>query len=162
VNVARLLGCNLGREVVFTCELAEKDSLNVVGTISITVSADSEGLDGDDEESTKNTISQRPNSDPHGLNALEMLRQNSQSTSLTPMAISTRTDLVRSNPSTEAHRDGFTKLVGDLRGDGVSFIRQMIGDVTVSDLAKAGHQIGSQSVKVWCFVTRIKYKSLSY
>jgi hypothetical protein len=145
VNVAKLMGCNLGREVVFTCELYEKDSKTVVGTVSITVMADSEDMNENDEELHK------VNSDPHGLNALEMLRQNSQSTSLTPVSIPMRMDLVRPNPSTEVHRDGFTKLVGDLRGDGVSFIRQLIGDVTVNDLANTGHRINAQSVKVWCY-----------
>ncbi len=79
-----------------------------------------------------------------------MLRQNSMSTSLGSVPISMQGDLVRPNLSTEAHRTKFTKLVGDLRGDGVSFIQQLIGDVSVNDLVRAGHHIDAHSVKV-CF-----------
>ena len=44
--------------------------------------------------------------------------------------------------SLKSEQSNFENLVADLRGDGVSFIRQITGDITFHEVKRTGHRIG--------------------
>ena len=140
VAIDNTLGYNMGRDVEFTVDIMTREKA-ILGKMCLTLHADV-------DEFTSGFVA-----DPKNLNYFEINRKVSNLKKIEmglldamPSVASLEVNAPNSiNP--EAY-SSLSTLVGDLRGDGVEFIKLLTGDVTLSDIQKAGADVSSRITRV--------------
>lgn len=141
--VDKTLGYNMGRDVEFTAEIMNREKA-IIGTMTLVLNIDV------DEFATGFVA------DPKNLNFFEINRKVSNM-----KKIEMGLDAVPSVDSVEVHAAAsvnsevyasLSTLVGDLRGDGVEFIKLLTGDVTLNDLHRAGADVHVKYTQVYIYI----------
>ena len=139
VTIDRTLGPNMGRDVTCTVNILTR-AKDCYGTLEMTITVDV-------DEHCSNHVA-----DPKNLNFFEINRKASKmkkiemgldaSPSLTSVAVDAPNSI---NAEAVA---SLSTLVGDLRGDGVGFVRLLTGDVAIRDLQRVGAAVDSKYAQV--------------
>jgi hypothetical protein len=134
------LGFNMGRDTLFEVEIMTREK-SIYGTLSVVLNADV-------EEFASGFVS-----DPRNLNYYEINRKKSSL-----KKIEMGLDATQSIESLDVHtaqtaanfeaNSPLATLVGDLRGDGVDFIKLLTGDVTLDDVHRVGGAVSNRITQV--------------
>jgi hypothetical protein len=144
-SIDNTLGYNMGRDTEFRVDIMTREKV-IYGTLVIVLHVDVDEFASTHVADPKNLRHYEINRKVSKLKKIEM--------GLDAPSVDTSVAVDAPNSINSEVYASLSTLVGDLRGDGIDFIKLLTGDVKIADLHRVGADVNNKIVQVGFFFPR--------